>query len=189
MAAGPGRNGPIGRHGDQAGTATVPEMSKILGHYAPGLLSALICLLIVLTLAPTVTSHVPGLVLLGLLVVVLLLAYSVFAHNRRLCERCIASLPLDASTVAARHAVRFRIAHLFERKRYALCYLAALVAGSLLYSHPIGRYGWAAAQASLIYLLLVYTTHQRLQPWCPQCGNGGHERTASTAPTPITTGV
>jgi hypothetical protein len=112
----------------------------------------------------------------------------VFAHNRGLCERCIASLPLDASTVAARHAVRFRVAHLFERKRFAAAYLAALVACSLLYAHPIGRYAWAAAQASLIYLLRVYTTHQRLQPWCPRCGNGGRERTAPAAPTPISTG-
>jgi len=112
----------------------------------------------------------------------------VFAHNRGLCERCIASLPLDASTVAARHAVRFQIAHLFEGKRFALCYLAALVACSRLYSHPIGRYGWAAAQASLIYLLRVYATHQRLQPWCPWCGNGGRERTAPTAPALISTG-
>ena len=143
-------------------------MSK-LGHYAPWLLTALLWLLIAMTLVPVVTSYLPGSVLLGLFAVALVLAYSVFAHNRGLCERCIASLPLDASTVAARHGVRFRIAHLFERRRFAVGYLAALVACSLLYSHPIGRYGWAAAQASLIYLLRVYTTHQRLQPWCPQC--------------------
>jgi hypothetical protein len=92
---------------------------------------------------------------------------------------------LDASTVASRHALRFRVAHLFERKLFALGYLTAVVVSALLYAHPVGRYAWAAAQASLAYLLLVYVTHQRLQPWCPHCRNGGEEWTVPTAPTPV----
>jgi hypothetical protein len=121
------------------------------------------------------------------LAAVVFLAISIFAHNRHLCERCIASLPLDAATVARRYAMRFRVAHLFERKLFALCYLTAVVGSSFLYAHPVGRYGWAAVEASLVYLLLVYVTHQRLQPWCPHCENGGEERTAPSRPTPVST--
>ncbi len=164
-------------------------MSRIIGHYAPWFLATLVGALVVLTLIPAVSTLVPWQVLLALLVVAFLLGLSILAHNRRLCERCIASLPLDAATVAGRYAVRFRVAHLFESRLFALCYLGALVGSSLLYSHPVGRYGWAVAEASLGYLLLVYVTHQRLQPWCPQCKNGGEEQPARPTPTPVSTGV
>ena len=164
-------------------------MSRIIGHYAPWFLATLVGALVVLTLIPAVSTLVPWQVLLALLVVAFLLGLSILAHNRRLCERCIASLPLDAATVAGRYAVRFRVAHLFESRLFALCYLGALVGSSLLYAHPVGRYGWAVAEASLGYLLLVYVTHQRLQPWCPQCKNGGEEQPARPTPTPVSTGV
>jgi hypothetical protein len=162
-------------------------MSRIVGHYAPWLLAIVVGSLIVLTLVPTLSAEVVWPLLTVMLAAVVFLAFSMFAHNRRLCERCIAALPLDASTVAGRYAVRFRIAHFFERKLFAVCYLAAVVGSSFLYSHPVGRYGWAVAQASLVYLLQVYVTHQRLQPWCPYCKNGGSERTVPTAPTPVST--
>jgi hypothetical protein len=44
-----------------------------------------------------------------------------------------------------------------------------------------GRIGWAIIQCSMIYLILSYTTHRRLQPWCPWCrgGDGGREHTPS----------
>jgi hypothetical protein len=161
--------------------------SRIIGHYAPWLLAALVGLLIALTLVPVASAYVGWQALIVLLPVAGFLAFAIFAHNRHLCERCIASVPLEASTVAGRHAVRFRVAHLFERRVFAFCYLAALVGSSFLYSHPAGRYVWAAAQASLIYLLLVYVTHQRLQPWCPHCRNGGQEQRASTTPSPVPT--
>ncbi len=122
-------------------------MSRIIGHYAPWFLATLVGALVVLTLIPAVSTLVPWQVLLALLVVAFLLGLSILAHNRRLCERCIASLPLDAATVAGRYAVRFRVAHLFESRLFALCYLGALVGSSLLYSHPVGRYGWAVAEA------------------------------------------
>jgi hypothetical protein len=89
--------------------------------------------------------------------------------------------------VADRYAVRFRVAHVFERRLFALGYLAVVVITSLLYAHPVGRYAWAAVQASLVYLLFVYATHQRLRPWCPRCGNGGQEWTVPTTPSPVST--
>jgi hypothetical protein len=162
-------------------------MSRVVGHYAPWLLAVVVGVLIVLTLVPAASAFVGWGILVVLLATVAFLAFSIFAHNRRLCERCISSLPLDASTVASRYAVRFRIAHLFERRLFAVCYLGAVVGSSFLYAHPVGRYAWAVTQASLVYLLQVYVTHQRLQPWCPYCKQGGDERTVPNTPTPIST--
>ena len=68
---------------------------------------------------------------------------------------------------------------------FAVGYLAVVVGSSFLYFDPVGRYVWATVQASLVYLLLVYTTHQRLQPWCPFCRGGGEEQLTPTAPTPV----
>src|SRR2546423_7127280 len=104
-------------------------MSRFVGHYAPWFLATLVSALIALTLVPAASSFVPWQAMVALLAVAVFLGISILVHNRRLCERCIASLPLDASTVASRYAIRFRVAHLFERKLFALCYLAA-VAGS-----------------------------------------------------------
>jgi hypothetical protein len=168
-------------------------MSRTAGHYAPWLLAALLGGLVVLTVAPALSAAVPPAVLLVVLLVALVaagyLALCVFAHNRRLCERCIAAVPLDASRVAARYGLRFRVAHLFERPALAIAYLAALIGSAALATHPIGRYAWAAAQASLGYLLFAYVTHQRLQPWCPQCRGGGPELTAPTRPNPVSSGL
>jgi hypothetical protein len=160
------------------------RMNRMVGHYAPWFFVAILGFLITLTLVPPVFAAVPWYVSILLLLVAVFLACCIFAHNRQLCERCIRSLPLDASTVASRHGVRFRVAHLFERKFFAVGYLAAILGSAFLYSHPVGRYAWAAAQASLAYLLLVYVTHQRLQPWCPHCRNGG-QWTVPTTPSPV----
>ncbi len=160
-------------------------MSRTAGHYAPWALAVLVGGLIALTVVPGAAAFVPWPALVALLVVAGYLGLAILAHNRRLCERCIASLPLDASTVAARHRTRFRVAHLFERRAFAVAYLGTVLASALVAAHPVGRYVWAAAEASLVYLLLVYVTHQRLQPWCPRCRAGGEELTAPTTPSPV----
>ena len=162
-------------------------MRRIIGHYAPWLLATLVGGLIVLTLVPAVAGFVPWPVPLILIPLAVFLGLSIIVHNRHLCERCIAALPLDAGTVASRYGARFRVAHLFESRVFALGYVAALAGAAFLYGHPVGRYAWAAAEASLGYLLLVYVTHQRLQPWCPQCGHGGEEQTTPSRPTPFST--
>lgn len=157
---------------------------RIVGHYAPWVLAVLVSALTVLTLLPD-TTDVPWPALAPLLAVALLLGLSILAHNRSLCERCIAALPLDATATAARYARRFTVAHLFENRLLAVGYLAGIVGTSLLSSDPVGRYVWATAEASLVYLLVVYVTHQRLQPWCPRCGHGGEERSAPVTPSPV----
>jgi hypothetical protein len=160
-------------------------MIRIVGHHAPRLLAAVVGLLIVVTVAPAASFLAAWQVLLVVLAVVAFLGYTIFVHNRHLCERCIASMPLDPSTEAVRYGLRFLVAHMFERRAFAFGYLAVVVGSSFLYGHPVGRYGWAAVEASLVYLLFVYVTHQRLQPWCPYCGNGGEELAAPVTPTPV----
>jgi MFS family permease len=164
-------------------------MSRTIGHYAHWYLAALVCGLMVLTVAPAAGAFVPWPAMVLLIAVAVLLGLSMLAHNRRLCERCMAALPLDASAVAARYRLRFRVAHLFERRLFALGYLTTLLGSSLMAADPVGRYLWALAEASLVYLLLVYVTHQRLQPWCPYCRHGGEEQTTPTTPSPVSTEV
>jgi hypothetical protein len=162
-------------------------MSRIVGHYAPWLLATLVGVLIVFTVVPAASSFVAWQILLVLFAAVVFLAFAIFAHSRRLCAQCIESMPLDPSEAAVRYGLRFLVAHQFERRSFALGYLAVVVGSSFLYRHPVGRYGWAAVEASLVYLLFVYVTHQRLQPWCPFCRNGGEELTTPVTPTPVST--
>jgi hypothetical protein len=164
-------------------------MSRIVGHYAPRVLAVLVGVLVGLTLVPAAAAAVAWYALLALLGVALLLGLAMLVHNRGLCEHCIASLPLDAAGTAQRQALRFRVAHLFESRLFALGYLAALVTCGFVSTNPVGRYGWAAAEGSLGYLVLVYLTHQRLQPWCPYCRNGGEEHLVPTTPEPVPTHV
>jgi hypothetical protein len=164
-------------------------MSRTIGHYAPWLLGTMVGALVVLTVVSVAGEVVPWYLPVAAFALALYAGVCMIVHNRRLCERCIASLPLDAAAAAARYALRFRVAHLFERKVFALAYLAILTGSALLYAYPLGRVGWALAEASLLYLLLVYVTHQRLQPWCPRCGNGGQERTAPAGPRPLSTRI
>ena len=104
-------------------------MGKFVGHYAPWLLTIPIGALIVVTLTSDRSSSVPWPVVVVPLVVAGFLGLSLLAHTRRLCERCVAALPLDAAKVADRYGRRFRTAHLFESKLFAFGYLA-VVAGS-----------------------------------------------------------
>jgi hypothetical protein len=162
-------------------------MGRVIGHYAPRLLVGVVAVLVLLTLVPAAAVFVPWPALLVVFALAFLLGVSILVHNRRLCERCIAALPLDASSVAGRYAIRFRVAHLFESRLFALGYLVVLAGSAFLAGDPLGRYAWAAAEASLGYLLLVYVTHQRLQPWCPYCKHGGEEQSTPTTPDPVST--
>ena len=157
-------------------------MTRVVGHYAPGLLVTMVGALIVITVVPLA---VPVPALFGLMALALFLAYAVLAHNRQLCERCVRALPLDAAKVAARYKLRFRVAHLFESRLFAACYLAVVLGAAVFSVNPVGRYLWAAVQATLAYLLFVYVAHQRYQPWCPDCRNGGSEIEAPVRPVTV----
>jgi hypothetical protein len=74
--------------------------------------------------------------------------------------------------VAARFRRRFAVAHAGSRPSWVILYLGVLI-GSNFMDFPGSRPLWAAIQATMIYLILSYSTHRRLQPWCPWCRDGG----------------
>ena len=165
------------------------------GHWGAQILVAAIVGAIVLALRPPPPGNPLALEApLALFVVVLMSWYFMRRHDRRLCESCMSALPLDASATAARYRRRFAIAHLASNIRLTVVYLMVLLASSplLLNTHllPSGpsRLLWAAIQSTMIYLMLSYSTHRKLQPWCPECRGGDGGREDVTAPDPIPTG-
>ena len=105
-------------------------------------------------------------------------------HDRRLCERCVRSLPLNPSQVAVRLRRRFWVTHTAADPRFLIPYLVVLIGSNFATSTP-GRVGWAIIQLSMIYLIIAHTTHRRLQPWCPWCSpDGGGDRAGYPDPVP-----
>ena len=115
-------------------------------------------------------------------------------HDRRLCESCMSTLPLNASEVAVRYRRRLALAHFGSNLKFTVVYLVVLIGSSPvlldtnLLPASIARYVWAAIQSTMIYLVLSYSTHRRLQPWCPQCSGGDGGREDVDAPEPVPTG-
>jgi hypothetical protein len=109
---------------------------------------------------------------LALIVVVLMSWIALRRHDRRLCEQCVAAMPLNPSAQATKYRRRFWTAHHLSEPRYLVPYLVVLIGSNFATSTP-GRIGWALVQSSMLFLILAYSTHRRLQPWCPWCSDGG----------------
>jgi len=109
---------------------------------------------------------------LALIVVVLTSWLAMRRHDRRLCEQCMAAMPLNPSAEAARYRRRFWLAHSLSEPRYLVPYLVVLI-GSNFATSTVGRIAWAIIQSSMLYLIAAQVTHRRLQPWCPWCSDGG----------------
>jgi hypothetical protein len=121
-------------------------------------------------LTPTPLTILTAVVLLAFVIVTWLFMRQ---HDRRLCERCAASMPLNAAEHAARFNRRFWLAHAGGNPKVMIPYLVVLV-GSNFLTGSVGRIGWALVQSTMIYLIMAHTTHRKLQPWCPQCSGGGN---------------
>lgn len=142
------------------------------GHYAPTLLSASICAVVLLRLRPPTGA-------LALTAPFVLVAFVLTSwlfmrqHDRRLCELCVSAMPLDMSAQAARYQRRLWLVHRGSDPRYVIGYLVVLI-GSNFLPGTGGQLIWALVQCTMIYLIAAYTAHRRLQPWCPWCrGDGG----------------
>ena len=142
------------------------------GHRAPQLLSAAILGAIGLGVWPITPTLLTMLTALALLTFVVVTWLFMRQHDRQLCERCAASMPLNAAEHAARFGLRFRLAHAGGNPRVMIPYLIVLI-GSNFLTGPVGRIGWALVQSTMIYLILAHSSHRKLQPWCPQCSGGG----------------
>jgi hypothetical protein len=159
------------------------------GHQGSRLLIAAIVCAIALRLHPlppgtTLSLLVPIAVMVTVITSWLLMRQ----HDRRLCETCMSTMPLNAAEVAARKRRRFQITHLGSNKKLVIAYLIVLI-GSAFVPGRIGLVVWTAAQASMIYLVLSYSSHRKLQPWCPWCNERGPgEDEEIDAPDPIPSG-
>jgi len=142
------------------------------GHYGPQLIAASILAIIVLEFRPyamSLTTLVGTVALLGFVLITWL---KMRQHDRGLCEHCMSSMPLNATEHAARYRRRFWLAHSGSNPRLVIPYMVVLIATNFLTSTP-GRLVWALTQSTMIYLILAYSTHRKLQPWCPWCSDGG----------------
>jgi hypothetical protein len=142
------------------------------GHRAPYLLSGAILGAIALGVRPITPTLLTMLTSAMLLVFVIVTWLFMRQHDRRLCESCAASMPLNAAEHAARFGRRFRLAHAGSNPWVMVPYLIVLV-GSNFLTGTVGRIGWALVQSTMIYLILAHCSHRKLQPWCPQCSGGG----------------
>ena len=177
---------------------SVPEPGRLArqwGHWAPWMLVAAV----VATIGHGVWPPPAGSAAAAL-VPVLLVAWVVPSwlllrhHDRRLCEDCMAGMPLDPAGDARRFDRRLAVVHLAGDRRVVLAYVTVLVASHLLLlgaraaaGPGPGELAWALVQASLVYLVLAHGTHRRLQPWCRHCAGGGGGDGAA-APDPAPTG-
>jgi hypothetical protein len=141
------------------------------GHVAPDVLCLTILAAIVVALRPP-----PG--ALGLTVPLSLMALVVVSwlmmrrHDRRLCEACAASMPLNVAQQAVYYGRRFWVAHTGMERRFLVPYVVVLI-GSNFFPGTWGRVVWVIMQCSMIYLIKSHVSHRRYQPWCPWCSNGG----------------
>lgn len=142
------------------------------GHCAPQSLMIAIVAVIVLKLRPVEDPLMELTVVLGLVSFVLCTWLVMRRHDRGLCEHCMASMPLNPSAMAVRYRRRFWLAHTGSELRFVIPYLAVLV-GLGFATTPAGVGAWVLAQLSIVYPILAYSTHRRLQPWCPWCRDGG----------------
>jgi hypothetical protein len=163
------------------------------GHFSARILIAAIVVSIVLGLRPLPYSN-PGALFVPLLLFIVVIASAVLMrqHDRRLCEQCLAAMPLNAAEMATRYHRRFAVTHLAEQPRMVVGYLLMLLGANLallgtgVLPHRVELTLWAACQSTMIYLIVAHSTHRRLQPWCPQCSgrDGGGEWLTSTDPMP-----
>lgn len=171
--------------GNHAGQPRSARLAERWGHYGPELLSAAILGVIAMGVRPpsgTLMTTVP----LTLLVFVLTTWLLMRQHDRKLCEHCVLSMPLNPSEQSVRYRRRFWVAHSGAEPRVVVPYLIVLI-GSNFVIDTITRFGWALIQSTMIYLLMAYATHRRLQPWCPWCrggGGGGRADEDATPPPP-----
>jgi Zn-dependent protease with chaperone function len=110
-------------------------------------------------------------------------------HDRRLCELCTTSMPLNMTERAARYRLRFTVVHAVVSKPLVISYLVVLIGSDLVLMRgtAVERLAWAGIQSSMVYLVLAYASHRRFQPWCPQCrgGHGERDRSDDRGPAPL----
>jgi hypothetical protein len=152
--------------------ASRSRLMALWGHYSPELLVTSIGGAIIVGIRP-----LPGAA--GYIVPIVLMAFVLASwlvmrrHDRSLCERCVTSMPLNPSKLASHYKWRFWMSHTGAERRFLIPYMVVLLGSNFFTQTTVGLIGWAIVQASMIFLVLSYSTHRRFQPWCPWCSEGG----------------
>jgi hypothetical protein len=149
------------------------------GHFGSAGLTISVVATIMLVLRPPAATGGSALIAPAIILAFALISWRAMRqHDRRLCEACARSMPLNTAEVAARYRMRFAVAHAASVKWIVISYLVVLVGSDvvLLPGAVNERLVWAAIQSTMVYLVLAYSSHRRFQPWCPQCRGGHGER-------------
>jgi hypothetical protein len=134
------------------------------------LIGAIVAVIFVMVVpAPGLFAYTVPVALFGVVIIAFLLMRE---HDRRLCEMCMLSMPLNAAERASQYQLRFWLAHSATDPRIIAPYMVVLIGSNFLIG-IITPVGWAAIQLTMVYLVLAYSTHRKLQPWCPWCSEGG----------------
>jgi hypothetical protein len=161
------------------------RLAERWGHLAPTALVISIVGVILLRLHPPTDPMMSLGVSVALITFVIASWLLMRRHDRGLCEHCMAGMPLNPSALAVRYKRRFWLSHSAAEPRYVLPYFAVLIGSSFLPGQG-GLLIWSLVQTSMIYLITAYSTHRRLQPWCPWCrDNGGGGEEDPVAPDPV----
>jgi hypothetical protein len=171
-----------------SGSAWLGHSASRWGHFGSAGLTISVFATIILVLRPPAATGSSALIAPAIILAFALISWRAMRqHDRRLCEACARSMPLNMAEVAARYRLRFVVAHAVSVKWAAFSYLALLVGSDLvlLPGAVNERLAWAAIQSTMVYLVLAYSSHRRFQPWCPQCRGGHGERDDSNDRGPV----
>jgi hypothetical protein len=167
-----------------------PWLDRLLmwgGHYCPGFMAAGFAVVVVQAVLPLSSAspfYIPGDVVLYAFLASMFA--DVFAHSRRLCERCLRKLPVNAQEKASRRRWALRFSHSRWRFFPVPVTAAWLVFLFLVKDHRADSIGLAVMFACSFSSVVITEIHKRLQPWCPWCrwGDGGGREISPDIPVP-----
>lgn len=163
---------------------------RSLGHYGANALIGSILAEVAIVVFPLPAGNPLSLVLPVVLFGFVVASWVLMRqHDRHLCELCLRTMPLDAAAQAQKHRRRLALVHVGQDRRLMAAYLVVLLGANALLFHDAlwTRLVWAAVQSTMIALVLAYSTHRSLQPWCPWCRDdgGGEEHVDTPEPMPV----
>lgn len=116
-------------------------------------------------------------------------ARGTIAHNKNLCEPCLADMPLDGPAMAEKKARELRIFHsLYDDRRMSVVLALPSVLGLGVWkikSRKLSSAAYLALAMPDIYLAHIRRTHFKLEPWCPQCHPHDKDDDREDVPDPV----
>lgn len=146
------------------------------GHYA----SFIMCI-VLFTVIALVRIVFPITVVLGmgsLLVGLVLVSWKFMRrHDRQLCEYCVKAMPLNAEKSADNNKLFLDLVH--KSTVLIVSYLGLLLVLDFMMMSWNSNWMyvvWSVSHIPILAFMYAHMVHQRLQPWCRQCRNGGIEK-------------